>query len=420
MKVLWISPNGGMYKQNSITGTGGWIGALQNEIINRVPDVELGIAFLSSTDSQEITDGRVTYMPVKFTIGTNTFSRILHNFFSSNSKDEQFVAFEIKKKIEKFQPDIVHVWGVEGVYASVIPFINCPFVVHIQGLCSLSIYKHLPHGYSILDLHKLDFPLRWLLNKGSYHVYKNVCHGVERELKLCKYINNWIGRTDFDRTAAALLHPGSHYYYCDEIMREGFNGKKWEFHYNGKTVCIQSTLRPGWLKGFDVVLHTAQLLKQLGISAEWHIYGIDGKDYRSAYTIHKLHINPAEVGVIMHGNVTGDAICESLLNSDVYVHTSYIENSSNSIAEAMMLGVPTIAHFVGGNPTMLKDNSGILVPANEPYALAGAIMDMCKKEVAEGFSKRALAISSVRQNNEKTVRDLLKIYSTIISKDKDV
>lgn len=419
MKVLWISPNGGNYKNYSVSGTGGWIGALQNEILKRVPDLELGISFLHATDSEVIQDGRVTYLPVPYTNGNNAFLRLLHNFFSSTKKDEQYVSTELRKVIDKFQPDLIHVWGIEGLYASVIPFIKCPFVVHIQGLSSLYSYKHLPHGYSVMDLRKLDFPLRLILHKGSYQIYKNIALSVAREKRISKYIDNWIGRTDFDKTAANLLHPGSHYYHCEEIMRDGFYGKQWNYHYNGKTIIIQSSLGPGWLKGLDVVLHTAKLLTDLGINVEWHVYGNNGKDYRSAYTIRKLKINPKEVGVILHGNVSGDIICDSLLKSDVYVHTSYIENSSNAIAEAMILGVPTIAQYVGGNPTMLKDNSGVLVPSNEPYALANAILSMRDKEIAEGFSKRALAVSHERQNTDKTINDLMAIYKSIINSDVD-
>ena len=114
-------------------------------------------------------------------------------------------------------------------------------------------------------------------------------------------------------------------------------------------------------------------------------------------------------------HVDGKAIREGLLQSDVYVHPSYIENSSNAIAEAQMLGVPVIAQFVGGNPTMLKNDSGVLVAPNEPYILASKIMEMRKKKIAEGYSERALAVASERQNTEKTCSDLINIYKTIIS-----
>ena len=33
MRVLWIASRGGLYKQNAVTGTAGWVGALQNVLL---------------------------------------------------------------------------------------------------------------------------------------------------------------------------------------------------------------------------------------------------------------------------------------------------------------------------------------------------------------------------------------------------
>lgn len=42
-------------------------------------------------------------------------------------------------------------------------------------------------------------------------------------------------------------------------------------------------------------------------------------------------------------------------------------------------------------------------------------MEMRKKKIAEGYSERALAVASERQNTEKTCSDLINIYKTIMS-----
>lgn len=59
MRILWIAPNGGNYKKGIVKGTGGWIGALQDELTKRVPNLELGITFISTTDNETITEGNV-------------------------------------------------------------------------------------------------------------------------------------------------------------------------------------------------------------------------------------------------------------------------------------------------------------------------------------------------------------------------
>ena len=128
-----------------------------------------------------------------------------------------------------------------------------------------------------------------------------------------------------------------------------------------------------------------------------------------------MRVTPVSVNVEFHGRVNGKTIREQLLNSDVYVHPSFIENSSNAIAEAMMMGVPTIAQYVGGNPSMLRDDSGLLVAPNEPYMLAFSLMRMCDRKVAEGYSRRSIELAKRRQDTLQTVNTLIEIYEKVIS-----
>ena len=419
MRVLWIAQNGGNYKKGIIKGTGGWIGALQGELVKRYPDMELGITFESS-DYESIKEGNVTYFPVR-TTDNNDFSKGVDRLFHSEKYRLNRLARGMKEVMDKYKPDIVHVWGIEVPSAAIIPLIDRPFVVHIQGLLSLYIYIYLPPSFSKDDLRRASNylnPINWLkraVGKTAMGSYKAFKRAAERELLYGKYVKNWIGRTDWDQTASQMLSPESRYFHCEELMRGDFNGARWHFHYDGDTVGIHSSLSGPWYKGIDVVLKTAEVMKRQGVKAEWNIYGVSRDSEVVRYFIRHLGISPENVGVRFHGHVDGKAIREGLLQSDVYVHPSYIENSSNAIAEAQMLGVPVIAQFVGGNPTMLKNDSGVLVAPNEPYILASKIMEMRKKNIAEGYSERALAVASERQNTEKTCSDLINIYKTIIS-----
>jgi glycosyltransferase involved in cell wall biosynthesis len=215
--------------------------------------------------------------------------------------------------------------------------------------------------------------------------------------------------------ASKMLSPNSNYYHCDELMRSNFSESKWTYHYDRKIVHIHSSIGTPWYKGIDVILKTAKILKEQGVSIEWNVYGLTINDAIVRYFIKRLDIKPSENGVYFRGRVDGQQICKGLLTCDVYVHPSYIENSSNAMAEAMMLGVPTIAQYVGGNKTMLKDGSGILVPPGSPYDLAYAIMEMREKKIAENYSENALKVASQRQNTNIILSDLMNIYQNIIN-----
>ena len=74
---------------------------------------------------------------------------------------------------------------------------------------------------------------------------------------------------------------------------------------------------------------------------------------------------------------------------DVGVLSSYGEGLSNSLLEYMSAGLPVIATNVGGNKEA-AGYAGILVPAKEPVALAGAMQKMQDETLRRMLSKRAL------------------------------
>ena len=419
MRVLWIAQNGGNYKQNLIKGTGGWIGALQSELTKRYPDLELGITF-ASPDSDPLKEGNVTYYPIR-TTDNNYLAKGMDRLLHSEKYQLDRLSQGMKRVMDEYKPDVVHVWGIEVPSAAIIPLINRPFVVHIQGLLSLYKYIYLPPSFSKEDLRRASNywnPLNWLRRAvgktpmGSYNAFKRA---AERELGYAKFVKNWIGRTDWDYTASQMLARGSRYFHCEELMRGNFSGARWQYHYNGETLRLHSSISGPWYKGIDVILKTANVLKHQGVKTEWNVYGVTEKSGVVRYFSKHIGVDPSDVGIQFHGHVDGKAIRDGLLLSDVYVHPSYIENSSNAIAEAQMLGVPTIAQYVGGNPTMLKNESGVLVAPNEPFMMAAKIMDMRKKEFAERYSERGLAVASERQNADKICAVLINIYKTILA-----
>jgi glycosyltransferase involved in cell wall biosynthesis len=59
--------------------------------------------------------------------------------------------------------------------------------------------------------------------------------------------------------------------------------------------------------------------------------------------------------------------------ADIYVHPTYHEGFSLSLAEAAMLSKPMIATNVGGNPELVNDKNGILVNVQDTVSLSQAM-----------------------------------------------
>ena len=110
-------------------------------------------------------------------------------------------------------------------------------------------------------------------------------------------------------------------------------------------------------------------------------------------------------------------IVDSLLNSTFYVHVSHIDNSPNALCEAMLLGVPSIATYVGGIPSIIIDKvTGYLVPDSEPYSLAFHYKSLYKSEDALKEISDMAHLSALQRHDENNILDQLqKAYNDIIS-----
>lgn len=103
---------------------------------------------------------------------------------------------------------------------------------------------------------------------------------------------------------------------------------------------------------------------------------------------------------------------QRLLKTNVFVLPSAIENSSNSLSEAMILGLPCIASNTGGTMDMLEyPKEGLLYPYTEPAILAEYVMqyfrddDLCIK-LGQAARTRALE----RHNKQAIGEKMIQIY----------
>ena len=102
---------------------------------------------------------------------------------------------------------------------------------------------------------------------------------------------------------------------------------------------------------------------------------------------------------------------------DVDVLASTMEGLSQSLLEAMYLGVPVIATRAAGNISLIKDReNGLFFENKDPKGLAEAIMeimgnnDLRRKLILEGekTAKVDFSIEKVIENYEKQFSELLK------------
>jgi len=103
--------------------------------------------------------------------------------------------------------------------------------------------------------------------------------------------------------------------------------------------------------------------------------------------------------------------------ADVYVSSSIYEGFSNSLLEALALGLPVVStnHDFGADEMIEDNKSGILIPVADPRAMAEAIVRILEnRELSERLSRNArrraenFTIAKTASEYEKLFREFFK------------
>ena len=175
---------------------------------------------------------------------------------------------------------------------------------------------------------------------------------------------------------------------------------------NTKVVGISASLTA--LKDHDTFLRAAQIVSGTIPKVKYFILG-DGPLRQELETLaRELGI---ESRVLFLGNQTEVSPYLSLLDV-VCLSSNQPEGCSNAILEAMALGKPVVATRVGGNVELVEDGkTGLLVPIQDPKALADAILSLLNNpEQAREMGKQGKDRVAKDFSLERMVRDYEAIY----------
>ena len=417
MRVLWFTntPSLGAKFLNSKEIGGGWIESLEAELAN-VPFIKLGISFkLNSKDIKQFSVGNTSYYPIYIKPRKNKFmEKVLR--WSHNVENENNIQPYLDV-IQQFKPDLIHIFGSESAFGLIVSKTTVPCIIYLQGNLTVINLKWFS-GLTAIDI--LKYSNKWLLLKGFglYHNYflnKNAAERENRIFKSCKY---FIGRTDWDRRLSSVLSPGSRYFHCDEIMRPAFYLLQWQPSSNETDFVIVSTVRNNIFKGLETIYECKKILNQNfpGYNIIWKIAGIIEGDEILYLIERKFKDKFKYINIQLLGHLQENELLGELLKADLFVHPSHIDNSPNSVCEAMLIGMPVIATFAGGIPSIIDDKKeGLLVQDGDPYALAGAIIELIKdRNYAKSLGIKAREKALIRHNPDHILKDVLNIYNSIV------
>lgn len=338
----------------------------------------------------------------------------------------KYMKNHIEKILNVVRPDILHVFGTEYPHALVaVKAFNQPdkTVVNIQGLTSY-YWMHFNTGIPYNALKK--FALSNFARGNMIIQAKKLQKRGKFESEILKNASHVIGRTDWDEACTTQSNPKVKYHFCNETLRDSFYTRSWKYEYCEKySIFMSQAATP--IKGLHFMLRALPTI--IRVYPETHLY-IAGNDLTRTDTLYaKLKIssyalyikslikkNNLQNKVTFTGSLNEQKMKKKFLECNVFVSPSTIENSPNSIGEAMILGVPCISSDVGGVKNLLEHNKeGFIYQADAPYMLGFYVKKMFSDpQTAQQLGGNAQMHAHVTHSRENNLKTLLKIYGEMI------
>ena len=421
MRILWITniiiPAIAASINENISNREGWLSGIFDNWVNN-DNYSLCVAFPISKDKADVA--------IKV---NNIDCYSFHEDLRYPENYDNNIQKEIENIISKVKPDIVHIFGTEFPHAlAAAKAIKDPskVLLGIQGICT-KIYED--YEANIPDKVVKEVTLRDFLKKDS--VLNQKAKFLKRSLnenELIKISDNITGRTDFDKKYVCDVNDECIYYHMNETMRSSFYKDSWDLKNTIKhSIFIGQGDYP--IKGMHFLLMAAGKLIDKYPDLTINIAGnsiINTKSIKDKlktpsygkYLRKLIKINNLSGHLNALGSLSEENMKQQYLNSAVFVLASYVENSPNTLAEAMLLGLPIVTSDAGGVKSMINDDEGFIYKRGDVDALASYIDQVFTLEDKEDEGLKIKCSLTQRKakdmfDGETNYQKLISIYDDI-------
>ena len=418
MKVLWLCNNAPGVVRSALSGKQesqvNWLDHVLQDLLDQ--GITLRILYRGSGAPRQI-DAQFSYAPVPETPAHIYQPRLEESF---------------RQELCGFQPDVIHSWGVE--YHHALAMVNAAeregmlphMAASIQGLCC-RIAPHYTDGIPASALRSRT--IRDIMRHDSILAQqKQYTQRGELEIEALRKLTHVIGRTDWDQANALNINPNITYHHCDETLRDVFYTDQWAYSRCRKhRIFASSCAYP--VKGFHILLEALAIVRKEYPDAEITVTGrpFAALDFKSRmrrngyekYLSSLVKRNKLENAVHFLGHLSAQDMKRAYLDANVFVLSSTVENSPNALGEAMLLGLPCVAAEVGGVPSLMGEEEGILCAPVNPAAMAEGICRVFSMEdQAEAMGAAARNRARKTHDPEKNMKDLMDIYRLLSGKER--
>ncbi len=443
MKILWVCnimlPLVAEYLGQEASNKEGWLAGLADTILTKEQDnhIELAVAF---PVKKKMSENRLQ-VPIK---GTQS-NLICYSFAEDTDHPEIYDAsleVQISEIVEDWKPDIIHCFGTEFPHTLAVTKV-CPkekVLVGIQGVCKYCT-----------DVYFADLPER-VIKRVTFRdfvrrdsVFQQKTKYISRsknEKEILQNTGHVTGRTQMDLEYATECNPQVQYHFMHETLRANFYEGQWNLPDCEKySIFISQGDYP--LKGLHYVLRAMPLILEKYPQAKLYVAGnpiVREKNMKGRlkissygkYIMELLEQEKIEDKVIFLGKMSAQEMKQQFLKSNLFLCASAVENSPNSLGEAMLLGMPCVTAWVGGIPSMFREGiDGLTYPgfgakeysmetdkeiAQAKY-LAQIVCEMWQDEKQMCNYAREASIQARKNHDAKiNYQRLIEIYKKIMGK----
>jgi glycosyltransferase involved in cell wall biosynthesis len=419
MRVLWTSnillpdlrETMGLPRESS----GSWMSALAKELAARHPEIVVGVVSMHPTAA-----------PGKRVIRNVAYYTLPCRKGESARWPKQRTRRRFAEVVADFRPDLIHVNGSElnyGLMASeAAP--GVPAVLSIQGLVGRCAEVYWG-GIGLWDLLRFRTLRDWLRLDGLIERRWKWRRRARIEAEILRRARHVVGRTLWDRAYTRVANFQAVYHTGQELLRREFFDAAWSLdHARRGTIFACAAGYP--LKGLHVLLQAVALLKRDFPGVRLRVPGVKLRpgscwervrcDGYWKYLVHLIGAMGLEEHVESLGVLDARAMAQELAAAHLFVAPSFVENLSNSLAEAMLVGTPCVASYAGGMVTTVHDRvEALACPAGDAAMLAERIRSLFQDDgLTRTLSENARRTARARHDPQQVTEQIVSIYRAVV------
>lgn len=325
------------------------------------------------------------------------FDYLIQNYHAGGKVNFRLIG-DLKKQIKVFNPDIVHISGLQssGFHAVIAAKLaRKKVLMTVRGFSSDDLTLNPIKRF--LFKHIIE-PITLMLSDKIYTVCE--CAQQRRELKRFKkktlpFIHNCAPKIDFDIVRAKSKARSDMGFSPDDFV-----------------VIVSG--RMTFDKGITYIIESIkQIMNQIPSNKMKFVFVGDGP---------MLDVVKSELDIFINSNVfclgKVDNVIEVIVAGDLFLFATLHENLSNALLEAMAVGLSVIATNVGGNKEVVENNgNGFLIPAMSVADIVSCLKKCYNDSMLnKNFQQRSLAIIKEKFTEKVLLEKLDGYYQQMLQK----